>query len=257
MSVPTLQGLQTALSGLLAQQQALDVTGNNIANVNTPGYSRETAVLQTNPTINIPALSTLTGEGAQMGTGVNVQTISRIRNVYLDAQYRSQNSALSKASTQADELGRAQAAFNEPSSSSVASQLTAFWNAWGNLANTPTSEAARQAVVATGQQLAQTLNELSTQLSTVAAQANEQYEAVTGPSGEVQDYANQIAQLNGQIKMAQEAGQQPNSMLDRRDQLIDQLSGLAQVTVTEQPNHMDTITFGDAAEPLVEGTTVN
>jgi flagellar hook-associated protein 1 FlgK len=257
MSVPTLQGLQTALSGLLAQQAALDVTGNNIANVNTEGYSRETAVLQTNPTINIPSISTLTGEGAQLGTGVNVQTIARIRNVYLDAQYRAQSSALSRAATQADELGQAQAAFNEPSSASIASQLTAFWNSWSTLANNPTSEAARQAVVASGQQLAQTLGEVSRQLSTIATQGGEQYEALTGPSGEVQDYANQIAQLNGQIKMAEEAGQRPNSMLDRRDLLIDKLSSLAQVTVTEQPNHMDTITFGDAAEPLVEGTTVN
>ncbi len=72
MSIPTLQGLQTALTGLIAEQQALDVTGDNIANVNTEGYSRETAVFQTNPTIDIPAISSLTGEGAQLGTGVNV-----------------------------------------------------------------------------------------------------------------------------------------------------------------------------------------
>jgi flagellar hook-associated protein 1 len=73
----------------------------------------------------------------------------------------------------------------------------------------------------------------------------------------VQDFANQIAQLNGQIKLAEQAGQQPNDMLDRRDLLLDKLSTLAQVTVTEQPDHTDTVTFGDAAKPLVEGTTVN
>ena len=73
----------------------------------------------------------------------------------------------------------------------------------------------------------------------------------------MQDYANQIAQLNGQIKLAEEAGQQPNDMLDRRDLLLDKLSALAQVTVTEQPDGTDTVSFGDAAKPLVEGTTVN
>ncbi|HLL92661.1 MAG TPA: flagellar hook-associated protein FlgK [Solirubrobacteraceae bacterium] len=257
MTVPTLQGLQTALSGLLAEQQALDVTGSNIANANTEGYSRETAVLQPDPPLEIPALSALTGQGAQLGTGVNVATITRIRNTYLDAQYRTQNSALSSATTQSEELQQAQSAFNEPSSAGIASQLSAFWNSWNSLASSPTSEAAKEGVVSAGQQLANTINALSAQLTTISTQAGEQYTALTGASGEVQDLANQIAQLNGQIKLAEEAGQKPNDMLDRRDLLLDKLSTLAQVTVTEQPDHTDTVSFGDAAKPLVEGTTVN
>jgi flagellar hook-associated protein 1 FlgK len=257
MSIPTLQGLQTALSGLIAEQTALDTTGNNIANANTEGYSRETALLEPNPPIAIPAISARTGQGAQLGTGVTVANITRIRNVYLDAQYRAQNSALSGASTQSEELQQAQSAFNEPSNSAIASQLSAFWSAWNSLANSPTSEAAKEGVVAAGQRLVSTFNELSAQLTTVSTQAGEQYNALAGPGGEVEGYANQIAQLNGQIKLSEEAGQQPNEMLDRRDLLLDKLSGLANVTVTEQPDHTDTVEFGDAAKPLVEGTTVN
>ncbi len=257
MSIPTLQGLQTALSGLLAEQQALDVTGNNIANSNTEGYSRETAALETNQPIVIPAIPSPTGRGAQLGTGVSVESITRLRNSYLDAQYRTQNSALSGASTQSEELTQAQAAFNEPSSYGMSSQLSAFWSAWSSLANAPTSEAAKQGVVAAGQQLTTTLHQLSAQLQTVANQADEQYAALTGASGEVQDYAHQIAQLNGQIKLAEEAGQPPNDMLDRRDLLLDKLSVLAQVTVSKQPNGTDTVSFGNAAKPLVEGEKVN
>jgi flagellar hook-associated protein 1 len=257
MPVPTLQGLQTALTGLLAEQQAMDVSANNIANSNTEGYSRETAVLQPTPPIEIPAISALTGEGARLGTGVNVETITRIRNIYLDSQYRTQNSALSSASTQAEELSQAQAAFNEPSSAGLATQLSAFWSAWTNLADAPTSEAAREGVVAAGRQLASTLNQLSGQLQTIAAQATEQYEARAGAGGEVESYAKQVAQLNGQIRLAEEAGQPPNEMLDRRDLLLDKLSSLAQVTVTKQADGTDTVTFGGAAKPLVEGTTVN
>jgi len=257
MSIPTLQGLQTALSGLLANQQALDITGHNIANANTEGYSRETAVLVPNEPIEVPALSSLTGEGGQLGTGVGVATYERIRNAYLDAQYRSQNSALSGASTQAEELHQAQGAFNEPSSTALASSLSAFWSAWNNLADSPTSEAAKEGVVAAGRQLAGELNQLSAQLSTISGQATEQYAARAGANGEVQDYANQVAELNGQIKLAEQAGQQPNDMLDRRDLLLDKLSGLAQVTVTKQADGTDTVTFGDAAKPLVEGTKVN
>jgi flagellar hook-associated protein 1 FlgK len=260
MSIPTLQGLQTALSGLIAEQTALDTTGNNIANANTEGYSRESTLLEPNPPIPIPAISALTGEGAQLGAGVTVATIIRVRNDYLDAQYRTQNSALSAATTQAEVLEQAQSAFNEPSSAAIASQLSKFWSAWNTLANSATgetSEAAKEAVVAAGVQLATTFNELSAQLSTISAQATEQYESLTGAGGEVEDYANQIAQLNGQIKLSEEAGQPPNDMLDRRDLLLDKLSSLANITVTEGPDHTDTVSFGDAAKPLVEGTTVN
>jgi flagellar hook-associated protein 1 len=257
MSIPTLQGLQTALSGLIAEQQALDTTGNNIANANTEGYTRQTVVLGTNTPIDIPATSSLTGQGAQLGTGVSVENIARIRNVYLDGQYRSQNSALSGAATQAEELEQAQAAFNEPTSAGLATQLSAFWSAWSSLANAPTSEPAKEGVVKAGEQLADTFHELSAQLNTISSQAGQQYKAITGPAGEVSDYAGQIAQLNGQIRLSEEAGMQPNDMLDRRDLLLDKLSSLAQITVSEQPNHMDTVTFGDASKPLVEGTSVN
>jgi len=256
MSIPTLQGLQTALSGLIASQQALDIAGHNIANANTEGYSRERVVLETNPPITIPAASPLTGKGAQLGTGVAVADYVRIRNLYLDAQYRAQNSSLSSASTQAEELEQAQSAFNEPSSSGLSSQLSAFWSAWSSLASSPTSEAAKEGVVSAATQLTTTFNQLSAQLTTIANQAGEQYTSLTGATGQVQDYANQIAQLNGQIRVAEGAGQQPNDLLDRRDLLLDKLSSLAQITVTKQADGTDTVTFGDAAKPLVEGTTV-
>ncbi len=257
MTIPTLQGLQTALSGLMAEQQAMDITGNNVANANTEGYSRERAVLSPNTPIDIAALSPLTGQGAQLGTGVGVETYERVRNIYMDSQYRTQNTALGGAATQSEELQQAQAALNEPSSAGLASQMSAFWSSWSSLSDAPTSEAAKEAVVASGQQLAGSLNQLSAQLSTIAAQAGQQYTSLTGENGPVTDYASQIAQLNGQIKLAEQAGQKPDALLDRRDLLLDKLSSLAQVTVTQQPDGTDTVSFGNAAKPLVEGTTVN
>jgi flagellar hook-associated protein 1 len=257
MPIPTLQGLQTALSGLLAEQQALDVTGHNIANANTEGYSRETAVLQTNEPMVIPAMSPTTGYGGQLGTGVSVATYTRIRNGYLDAQYRTQNTGLNATTTQSEELQQLQSAFGEPSGAGISSRLSAFWSAWNSLTQAPTSQAAKEGVVSAATELTAAFNQLSSQISTVSTQATQQYAALTGPSGEVQDDAGQVAQLNQQIKLAEEAGQQPNDMLDRRDVLLDKLSALAQVTVTKQPDGTDTVGFGDAAEPLVEGTTVN
>jgi flagellar hook-associated protein 1 FlgK len=257
MSIPTLQGLQTALSGLMAEQQAIDIAGHNIANANTEGYTRESVELGSNMPIEIAALSTVTGKGGQLGTGVSVEAITRIRNAYLDAQYRTQNSALSSASTTSEELHQAQAAFNEPSSSGIASQLSEFWSAWNTLANEPNSKPAREAVVSAGNRLAGGLREVGAQLEGIAEQAAAQLTALTEPQGEVNSYATQIAQLNGQIRLSEEAGQQPNDMLDRRDLLLDKLSALGQITVTKQANGTDTVTFGDASKPLVEGTAVN
>jgi flagellar hook-associated protein 1 len=257
MSVPTLQGLQTALSGLLANQEALDVTGHNIANAQTPGYSRETAVLETNPPLVIAALSPTNGEGARLGTGVGVQSIVRIRSSYLDAQYRAQNGTLGAASTTAEVLGQAQSALDEPSSSGLASQLSSFWSAWNNLANSPDSASAREGVVTTGTNVAATLKQLNGQIESISAETSARYEALVGSKGEIANDAQQIASLNSQIKLAQGAGQQPNELLDRRDQLIDNLSKLANTSVEEHEDGTDTVTFGDAAKPLVEGSTVN
>jgi flagellar hook-associated protein 1 FlgK len=256
MSIPTLQGIQTALSGLLAEQQAIDVTGNNITNANTEGYSRETAVLQTSEPLHIPALSSVTGEGGQLPTGVSVAGYTRIRNTYLDAEYRNQNTALGAANAQAEALQQAQSAFQEPSSSGLASRLSAFWSAWGELAEAP-SEEGKVGVVSAATGLTDTLHQLAAQLQSVEGQATAQYAAITGPSGEVASDAEQLAKLNHQIKLSLQAHQQPNELEDSRDTLIDKLSSLASVTVTKEADGTDTVTFGNAALPLVEGSTVN
>lgn len=257
MSIPTLQGLQTALSGLMANQESLDVTGHNIANANTAGYSRQTAVLQTNEPMRIAALSPTDGKGAQLGTGVGVETITRIRSSFLDTQFRAQGSEAESAATLAETLQQVQSALNEPSSSGLSSQLSAFWSSWNNLANDPTSAAAREAVVSAGGRLAEGIKSLSAQISQISTEASTRYATITGPSGEVRSDAEQVAKLNAQIKLAEEAGQPPNDLLDRRGLLIDKLSKLANVKVTEGEHGSMTVSFGGAAEPLVEGSTVN
>ena len=92
MTIPTYMGLQTALSGLEAAQAAIDTTGQNIANASTPGYSRQTVNLTERSALTIPALSSVTGDGSQFGTGVDITSITRIRDQFLDSQYRAQNS---------------------------------------------------------------------------------------------------------------------------------------------------------------------
>jgi flagellar hook-associated protein 1 len=252
-SIPAYTGLDTALRGLEAAQAGIDTTGHNIANANTTGYSRQVVDLTEAPAYTLPGFSDVTGAGIQLGTGVDITTINRVRDQFLDVQYRAQNAATSNASTTQGTLQQVQAALDEPTSNGLSSQLSAFWSAWSSLANAPQSLAARQAVVDAGTTVTDTLHSLSQQLSTIQSQTASQYSALTAtPSGEVISDANQVAALNRSISQQQAAGQVPNDLLDQRDQLIDQLSSLANVSVTNQPNGMVSVSFGDAAQPLVD-----
>ncbi len=267
MTIPAFTGLQTALSGLEAAQAAIDTTGQNISNANTPGYTRQQVELTDGTPLTIPAQSRITGNGAQVGTGVDITNITRIRDQFIDSSYRNQNSATSSASTRASILGQAQSALNEPTSSGLSAQLNTFWQNWNSLANNPTNQGAQQALVDQGKSVAQALNGLSGDITSLQSQVTQQYQQLTGANGPVLSDATQIAQLNSEIAQAQTGGVTPNALLDQRDNLIDDLSQYSNVDVTTQPNGMVNVSFGNAAAaaangtpdttPLVSGSTVN
>jgi len=252
MAVSSLLGLQTALRGLLAYQQGIETTGNNITNASTPGYSRETVDLTESAPMVIPEA----GNNVQLGTGVDVTTISRIRDQFLDIQYRAQNTTSGNANTNVTLLNQVQTALAEPTDHGLAAQMSAFWGAWSDVANSPQDPAARQTLVDSAQTLAQSFNALDQQMGTVQAQAGQQYAALTGTSGVIASDAAGIAALNNTISQAVAAGQTPNELQDQRDKLLDDLSSYGTVSVTTQGNGMLQVNFGDAASPLVNGTTV-
>jgi flagellar hook-associated protein 1 FlgK len=268
MPIPSYSGLQTALSGLEAAQAAIDTTGQNIANANTPGYSRQRVVQTERDPLTIQALSAVTGQGSQLGLGVDITTISRVRDQFLDSQYRAQNTLSNGNDTTSTLLGQVQAALDEPSSSGLSSALNKFWTAWNGLQNNPSDQGAQQAVLGAGFTVAQSLNGLSSDLTTLESQVTGQFNTLTDPSsGAVASDATQIAALNVQISHAQTAGLDANSLLDQRDQLIDDLSQYSNVYVTQQTDGTVNISFGNAAiaaaggtadtTPLVSGGSVN
>jgi flagellar hook-associated protein 1 len=266
--IPTYMGLQTALSGLEAAQAAIDTTGQNISNANTPGYSRQTVNLTERSALTIPALSSYTGDGSQFGTGVDITSISRIRDTFLDSQYRAQNSTENGQNTTQTILSQVQAGLNEPNSDGLSTTLNKFFQDWNTLGSTPGNQGAQQAVMGDGAAVADQLNTMSGQLSTLESQVSQQYDTLTDPdNGAIANDANQIAQLNGQIAQAQSAGIDANDLLDQRDNVIDDLSQYSNVNVTTQSNGMVNVSFGNAAlaaqngtadaTPLVSGTSVD
>jgi len=252
MPISSFMGLQTALSGLEANQEGIQTTSNNIANASTPGYTDESAVMTENYPLSLP---NGTG-GMQLGAGVDVNTISRASDEYLNNSYRATNTAASYASTESTTLNQVQSQLGEPSGTGISTQLANFWSSWNDLANNPANPAARQTVVNEGTTLAGGLNSLSEQLSAVQTQVSQQYSDLTGTGGELQTYAQQIATLNGEIAQAQGSGASANQLEDQRDQAISNLSALGTVSYTDLGSGQLTLDFGGSATPLVSGTTV-
>jgi flagellar hook-associated protein 1 len=268
MPIPSYSGLNTALSGLEAAQAAIDTTGQNIANANTPGYSRQRVVQTDRTPLTIPALSSITGNGSQVGLGVDITNISRVRDQFLDSSYRDQNTQTSGNNTASTLLGQVDAALDEPSGSGLSTALNKFWTAMSGLQNDPTNQGAMSAVLGAGQTVAENLNTLSGELSTLKSQVTGQYTTLTDPTtGPVATDANQIAALNVKIAQAQTSGLDANALLDQRDQLVDDLSQYSNVYVTQQSSGMINVSFGNAATaasggtadatPLVNGGTVD
>jgi flagellar hook-associated protein 1 FlgK len=247
--ISTFFGLQTALSGILAQQRALDVTAHNIANANTVGFSRQEAQLVASPAYSYPAVSN-SGEPGQIGTGVDVQAYRRIRDMFIDVQLRAQSMRQGYYGAKSDGLEQVELAFAEPSDNGLNAQFQRFWNAWHDLANAPENLATRQALVQSAASLADSFRTLDTQLQTIAAQTAQNASMTIT---EVNQIGAQILNLNVQIANAVATGNTPNDLYDQRDVLVDRLAELGNVTVTTGPLDAIDVTFGGAA--LVSGVT--
>jgi len=168
MPLSTFLGLETTLRGILAQQLALDVTGHNIANANTIGYSRQTAVMAPTDAYTVPGV-TRPPQAGQLGTGVDVQSYQRMRDEFLDIQYRAQSMRQGSAQAAQDGLRQIEVAFNEPSDNGLNSLLQSYWASWHDVSNAPENLATRQALAQNAASLANGFQSLATQLQDAQA----------------------------------------------------------------------------------------
>jgi flagellar hook-associated protein 1 len=248
-------GLQTSLRGLLAQQQALDVATHNISNANTVGYTRQEVTLGTPEALHLTAGALQNGAGAFLGQGVDVTAYRRMRDSFLDLQVRAQTMALGDASTSAEALDRVQSALGEPSTTGINALLGKFYTAWSDLANHPESDSSKQAVNSAAQTLADAFGRLAADITSAANDATTEFNNITGASGPIKAAATSLAQLNKAIDAAVDAGQSPNDLLDRRDQILDDLSQYGQVSVTQLGNGRIQVMLGN--QSVVNDGTVD
>lgn len=257
MQVSSFFGLQTALRGITAQQRALDVTSHNIANASTDGYSRQEVAYAASSSLRLPS-GTNSGGGAWLGQGVEIEQFRRLRDSFLDIQFRAQNTTAAYDETAAKGVRRALDEFNEPGEEGLNTLLERFWSSWNDLANSPSDISVKTAVVGHATTLVNALNGLDGRLAAVQANATTEYTTLTtGAQNPIQPIADELALLNGQIKSLTGAGQSPNELLDRRDLLLDRLSEYGRVTVTDLGTGAIEVDFGDATNPLVSDGTVD
>ena len=231
--------LATALSGLIAEQGALAVTTNNVANVNTPGYSREQPVLVTgDPVVSDPLT---------FGTGVILQNIESIRDPLLESQIQQQTQSQGQFSTLASALQQTQVNFTT-SSSDIGTQISSFFDSINQLSTNPSDLSLRQGVLTAAGNLATSFN---TTANNLTEQQTSLDLSVVQTVGQVNQLTQQIAQLNGQIGKLQNVGESAGSLVDQRQQAIEQLSALVDVSVIPADNTL-TLTTANGT-PLVTG----
>jgi len=245
----TFAGFDIARKALIAQQQALTVTGHNIANAATPGFSRQRAVLSASAPYTIPSMNSPYSAG-QVGTGVEVTEIYRLRDEYTDFQFRSQNQTLGNWESQWETLDRVEGIFAEPNSAGLRTTIAEFFNSWQDLSRDAASDTARAVVRQRAAGVADMFRHIRSQLDDVTVDLNE---GIRLAVEDINSLADQIAELNGQIQSSELHGYMANDLRDKRDLLVDQLSQLANISVFDRNNQFTIVVNGTS---LVRHQTV-
>ncbi|MGC8862524.1 MAG: flagellar hook-associated protein FlgK [Armatimonadota bacterium] len=243
-------GLDIALGALRANQLALDVTAHNIANAGTKGFHRQEAILK--PGSALSGAFAANGLGvAQLGAGVVVAGIRRVQTDYIDAQARIAMQWLGMWDARSGYLNQVESLLAEPSEGGLSAVIERFWNAWEELSASPESTAARINVVETGRALAERIRTLNYDLTSLRSRIDRD---VADSVSEINRLAHEIAELNNQISYASPAETQPSDLLDKRGILLDELSTLARVQISEGIGAQLVISLGGRA--LVQGGSV-
>jgi flagellar hook-associated protein 1 FlgK len=235
--------LGTGLSSLRALQRALDTTAHNIANVSTPGYSRQRVEFQTRQPSVFGA--------SWIGNGVDVSQVRRIYDQFLTAQARDSSGNLARLDAFATQAERLDNMLGD-TTNGLSTSLQSYTDALSEVSSTPSSNSARQVLLSQGRALAQRLQDYDKRLREMSADIDTRF---AGEAREVTLLAQGIARLNGEITVGtQNTGQAPNDLLDERDRLIDQIASKVSVTTVAEGVGTINVFIGNG-QPLVLGTT--
>lgn len=239
----TFSGIAVALRALQAQQISLDVTGHNVANVNNPNYSRQTAIHAATKPYPTPMLG-YTPSSGQLGTGVEISQINRMRDSFVDLRLRSQLHNSRYWDTLRDGLSQVELFFNEPSENGIHHALDQFWDSLQDLSREPEFASVREVVVQRAQVLVESIGNTRGQLQSLRENINGN---IPLKVSEINTLAARLADINVQIGKISATGSLPNDLMDTRDALLEELSQLVDIEVIQDHAHMVGVTIGGAS----------
>lgn len=234
--------MSIALGALQNNQEALDVTSNNISNQNTQGYSRQVVNFTESATVKFGTL--------QFGTGAQIQNIQSVRDQVLDFRIANETSTQSGLDTYVTSMNQVQANFNEAGGTGLQSAISGFFNSLSNLSTDPSNVSLRQSVLTAGQNLTSSFNIAANNLNNMQAAANQQ---VAPQVQQVNALAQNVAALNTKISQGQASGQNTGSMEDQRNQLILQMSQLTNISLIQGDHGTINIATAQGASLVVGG----
>ena len=224
----TFMGLETSKRGLFTQQTALYTTGHNISNANTLGYSRQRVNMEATAGFPGVGLSAGTMPGF-LGTGVQAGSIQRIRDGFVDQQYRQESNKFGYWESRTKSISQMEDVLTEPSEYGLAKNLTEFWKSLQDLSVNPKDGGARKVVIERGTSVADTFNYMHSSLTDIQTNLGKEISVSTGA---VNSILQQISELNRQISEVEPNGYMPNDLYDTRDMLLDELSAYFPIETT-------------------------
>ncbi|WP_391208016.1 flagellar hook-associated protein FlgK [Psychrobacillus sp. L4] len=239
----TFMGLEASKRGLTTQQSALYTTGHNISNANTVGFSRQRVNMQTSLPYPGMGLNAAKVPGF-IGTGVEAQSVQRIRDQFIDRQYRQETNKLGYWETKSNAISQMEDILSEPSDFGLNTSLDQFWKSLQDLSTNPENAGARKVVVQRGIAVAESFNYINKQLTDIQGNLKNEIRVSTN---DVNSILKQIASINEQIQQIEPNGYMPNDLYDTRDTLLDELS-------TYFPIELEYSKSGGNALAIAEGT---
>jgi len=225
----------------LSQQANIEVIGHNIANVNTPGYSRQKLILEAGP-----SLTTFIG---QMGTGVKAVTVQREYDKFVSAQLNFEKQLLGGWQARDYSLQRIEEIFNESSDYGLSTVMDEFWNAWQSLADNPSGQAERVGLVRMAETMAEDFNKMYEDMHMLQTDINS---SIKGVVDDINALVDQIAELNEKISSIEMGNDSANDFRDQRDMLLNELAGKIGCSYIEDSIGQISI-FMENGNPLVQG----
>lgn len=228
--------LNISKRGINVMQAGLNVTSHNISNASRSDYTRQR--------IRVQASSPLTtiGSAGQIGTGAQVEMVERVRNTFLDYQIRNENSALADVNVRQNVLAEIEKLVNESGDVGLSKMFDKFFDSWQELSKNPSDINARTIVL---QEAANMTDEFNRIYNELQESKNDINDTIKNSVVEVNSILNEINELNQKIQETSLMGNQPNDFLDRRDMLLDELSGKLGISIDTKKNNGINVTSKD------------